>query len=107
VSAAEERWNEPESIVLLQRTAKLVAGIEASGVRMPQGNRELCHARLVAAHDARGIAAYRATLEGYENRARNAYRKAKGVRKSVREAEIARIISAPLSVPSVPASFRQ
>lgn len=107
MSAAEERWNEPESIVLLQRTAKLVAGIEASGVRMPQGDRELCHARLVAAHDARGIAAYRATLEGYENRARNAYRKAKGVRKSVREAEIARIISAPLSVPSVPASFRQ
>lgn len=107
MSAAEERWNEPESIVLLQRTAKLVAGIEASGVRMPQGDRELCHARLVAAHDARDIAAYRAALEGYENRARNAYRKAKGVRKSVREAEIARIISAPLSVPSVPASFRQ
>jgi len=66
--------------VLLQRTAKLVAGIEASGVRMPQGDRELCHARLVAAHDARDIAAYRAALEGYEDRARKAYRKAKGGR---------------------------
>jgi hypothetical protein len=65
----------------LQRTARLVAGIEAAGVRMPQGDRELCHARLVAAHDARDRAAYRAALEGYEDRARNAYRKAKGVRK--------------------------
>jgi hypothetical protein len=81
VSASEERWNETESIVLLQRTAKLVAGIEASGARMPQGDRELCHARLVAAHDARDIAAYRAALEGYEDRARNAYRKVKGRRK--------------------------
>jgi hypothetical protein len=81
VSTSEERWNETESIVLLQRTAKLVAGIEASGVRMPQGDRELCHARLVAAHDARDRAAYRAALEGYEDRARNAYRKAKGRRK--------------------------
>ena len=107
MSASEERWNEPESIVLLQRTAKLVAGIEASGVRMPQGDRELCHARLVAAHDARDIAAYRAALEGYEDRARNAYRKAKGVRKSVREAEIARIISAPLSHPLCLARFRE
>jgi len=84
VSASEGRWNEPESIVLLQRTAKLVAGIEASGVRMPQGDRELCHARLVAAHDARDIAAYRAALEGYEDRARNAYRKAKGGEKKAR-----------------------
>jgi hypothetical protein len=81
VSASEERWNETESILLLQRSAKLVAGIEASGVRMPQGERELCHARLVAAHDARDRAAYRAALEGYEDRARNAYRKAKGGRK--------------------------
>jgi len=80
VSASEERWNEPESILLLQRAAKLVAGIEATGVRMPQGERELCHARLVAAHDARDRAAYRAALEGYEDRARKAYRKAKGRR---------------------------
>ncbi len=81
MSASEERWNEPESIVLLQRAAKLVAGLEATGARMEQGDRELCHARLVAAHDARDAAAYRAALEGYEDRARNAYRKAKGGRK--------------------------
>ena len=81
VSASEEQWNETESILLLQRSAKLVAGIEASGVRMPQGERELCHARLVAAHDARDRAAYRAALEGYEDHARNAYRKRKGRRK--------------------------
>ena len=94
--------------MLLQRTAKLVAVIEASGVRMPQGNRELCHARLVAVHDARDIAAYRAALEGYEDRTRNAYRKAKGGgEKSAREAEIARIVSAPLSYPLCLASFRE
>ncbi len=81
VRASEERWNESESILLLQRAAKLVAGIETTGVRMPQGDRELCHALLVAAHDARDRAAYRAALEGYEDRARNAYRKAKGGRK--------------------------
>jgi hypothetical protein len=81
VSASEEQWNETESIVLLQRSAKLVAGIEASGVRMPQGERELCHARLVAAHDARDRAAYRAALKGYEDCARHAYRKTKGGRK--------------------------
>ena len=77
MSASEERWNEAESILLLQRAAKLVAGIEATGARMPQGERELCHARLVASHDARDIAAYRAALEGYGDRARHAYRKAK------------------------------
>ncbi|MCA1715550.1 MAG: hypothetical protein LC781_01395 [Actinobacteria bacterium] len=38
MSASEERWNEPESILLLQRAAKLVAGIEATGVRMAQGD---------------------------------------------------------------------
>jgi hypothetical protein len=81
VSASEERWDELESILLLQRAAKLVAGLEATGARMSQGDRELCHARLVAAHDARDMAAYRAALEGYEDRARNACRKAQGGRK--------------------------
>jgi hypothetical protein len=86
VSASEEGWwNEPESILLLQRTAKLVAGIESKGARMPQSDRELCHARLVAAHDARDVAAYRAALEGYEDHARKAYRKAKGGRKKREE----------------------
>ena len=80
-ASPEERWNEAESIVLLQRAAKLVAGLEATGARMEQGDRELCHARLVAAHDAQDMAAYRAALEGYEDHARKAYRKAKGGRK--------------------------
>ena len=46
MSAPEERWNEQEAILLLQRTGKLVDGLEAAGARMPQGDRELCHARL-------------------------------------------------------------
>ncbi len=79
-TSPEERWDEQEAILLLQRTGKLVAVLEASGARMPQGGRELCHARLVAAHDARDIAAYRAALEGYVEGARRAYRKAKGGR---------------------------
>ena len=78
MSAREERWNEPESVVLLQRAGKLVAGLEATGARMPQGDREQCHTRLVAAHEARDIAAYRAALEGYTECAREAYRKDQG-----------------------------
>ena len=76
----EEQWDELEAILLLQRAGKLVAVLEASGARMPQGARELRHARLVAAHDARNIAAYRAALEGYVDDARKAYRKVKGGR---------------------------
>ena len=80
MSIAEERWNEPEAIVLLQHTGKLVDGLEATGARMPQGTCELCHARLVAAHDVRDMAAYRIALKGYAEEARKAYRKAKGKR---------------------------
>jgi hypothetical protein len=40
---------------------------------MPQ--REQYHARLVAAHDARDMAAYRIALNGYVEAAREAYRK--------------------------------
>ena len=80
MSIAEERWNEPEAIVLLQHTGKLVDGLEATGARMPQGIRQLCHARLVAAHDARDMAAYRIALKGYAEEARKAYRKATGKR---------------------------
>ena len=80
MSASKERWNEPEAILLLQRAGKLVEGFEASGVRMPQSNREQYHTRLVAAHDARDMAAYRIALEGYVEGARKAYRKAKGRR---------------------------
>ncbi len=78
MSASKERWDELEAILLLRRAGKVVQEIETSGTRMPQSERELCHARLVAAHDARDRAAYRAALEGYEDHARNAYRKAKG-----------------------------
>ena len=90
MSIAEERWDESEAIVLLQRTGKLVDGLEATGARMPQGTRQLCHARLVAAHDARDIAAYRIALKGYEEEARKAYRKAKGKRQKREEAEAGR-----------------
>ena len=77
MSASQERWNEPEAILLLQRTGKLVEGLEASGARMAQSNRERYHARLVAAHDARDMAAYRVALKEYREGAREAYRKAK------------------------------
>ena len=81
VSASEEgRWNEPESVVLLERAGRLVAGLESTGARMPQSDREQCHTHLVAAHEARDIAAYRAALEGYTECARKAYRKTKGGR---------------------------
>jgi hypothetical protein len=52
-----------------------VAGLEATGARMPQ--RERYHACLVAAHDARDMAAYRIALNGYVEAAREAYRKVK------------------------------
>jgi hypothetical protein len=70
-----------EAILLLERTGKLVVGLEASGARMLQSNRERYHARLVAAHDARDMAAYRIALEEYKEGAREAYRKAKGGRR--------------------------
>jgi len=76
VSASEERWNELESILLLQRAGELVAGFEATGeARMPQ--RERYHARLVAAHDARDMADYRIVLNEYVEAAREACRKTK------------------------------
>jgi hypothetical protein len=81
VSGSEQRWNEPEAILLLQRAGKLVEGIEASGARIPQSERELYHVRLVTAHDTQDMAAYRVALEGYVEAARKAYRKAKGRRR--------------------------
>ena len=65
MSASKEPWNEQEAILLLQRAAKLVQEIETSGTRMPHSEREQYHARLVAAHDAQDMAAYRIALEGY------------------------------------------
>ena len=85
MSASKERWNEEEAILLLQRAGKLVQGIETSGTQMPQSEREQYHARLVAAHDARDMAAYRIALEGYAEGARKAYRKTKGVRRKREE----------------------
>lgn len=77
MSASEEQWNEPEAILLLQRAGKSVEGIEAAGTRMPQSEREQCHARLITAHDAQDMAAYRIALKAYVDAAREAYRKAK------------------------------
>jgi hypothetical protein len=56
VSGPEQRWNEPEAIVLLQRAGKLVEEIETSGARIPDSDRELFHARLVTAHDTQDMA---------------------------------------------------
>ncbi len=78
MSASEEWWNEPEAVVLLQRAGKLVQAIETSGKPMEQSARELYHARLLAAHDAQDMAAYRIALEEYVEGARKAHRKAKG-----------------------------
>ncbi len=68
-------WDEPEAVLLLQNAGALVAGLEATGARMPQ--RERYHARLVAAHDARDMAAYQIALNGYVAAAREAYRQKK------------------------------
>ncbi len=76
----DEQSNEEEAILLLRGVGKLVAGLEATGARMPQDEREMCHARLVSAHDAKDMTAYRNALEGYAEEARKAYRKAKGRR---------------------------
>ena len=79
MSASEEWWNEPEAVLLLQRAGKLVQAIESSAGRpMPQSDRELYHARLVAAHDAQDMAAYRIALEEYVEGARKAHREPKG-----------------------------
>lgn len=71
----EQAWDELEAVLLLQNAGALVAGLEATGARMPQ--REMYHARLVAAHDARDMAAYQIALNGYVAAAREAYRKEK------------------------------
>jgi hypothetical protein len=70
----QEAWNEPEAVRLLQEAGERVARFEATGARMPR--RERYHARLIAAHDARDMAAYRMALNGYVEAAREAYRKA-------------------------------
>lgn len=44
---------------------------------MPQSDREQYHARLLKAHDAQEMSAYRAALKAYVDAAREAYRKEK------------------------------
>jgi len=69
----EQVWNEPEAVWLLQHAGAKVAEFESAGAQMTQ--RELYHARLVAAHDARDMAAYRIALNGYVEASREASRK--------------------------------
>ena len=71
----QEAWDEPEAVRLLEHAGALVAAFEGTGARMSQ--RELYHGRLIAAHDARDMDAYRIALNGYVEAARRAYRKAK------------------------------
>lgn len=82
MSASKERWDELEAILLLRRAGKVVQEIETSGTRMLQSEREQYHTRLVAAHDAQDMAAYRSALAGYAEGARKAYRKTKGEAKA-------------------------
>jgi hypothetical protein len=72
----QEAWNELEAVRLLQEAGERVAAFEDTGTRMAQ--RKRYHARLVAAHDARDMSAYRIALNGYVEAAREAYRKTKG-----------------------------
>ena len=71
----QEAWNEPEAVRLLQEAGERVAALETAGTRMAK--REQYHARLVEAHDARDMGAYRIALNGYVEAAREAYRKMK------------------------------
>ena len=71
----QEAWSETEAIRLLEEAGERVTAFEATGARMPK--RERYHARLLAAHDARDMPAYRVALNGYVEAAREAWRKAK------------------------------
>jgi hypothetical protein len=70
----KQAWDEPEALRLLQRAGELVDVFEATGARMPQ--RELYHAHIIAAHDARDMEAYQMALNGYVEAAREASRQA-------------------------------
>jgi plasmid replication initiation protein len=71
----ERAWDEPEAVRLLQRVGARVARFEATGARMQHPERY--HARLIAAHDARDMAAYQIALNGYVEAAREACRQAR------------------------------
>ena len=69
----EQAWDEPEAVRLLQHSGELVAVFEARGAQMSQ--RELYHARIIAAHEARDMEAYRIALNGYVEAACEASRR--------------------------------
>jgi hypothetical protein len=53
----------------------VVSWFEAKGVRIPAGQRKKHHARILEAHAAQEMAAYREAVNGYEAAARVAYRR--------------------------------
>ena len=70
-----ERWDEKKAVRLLLEAGALVGGYEAEGARMPAELRQRYHARIAEAHDARDMTAYREAINGYEEAAREAYRR--------------------------------
>ena len=75
----KQAWDEPEALRLLQRAGELVDVFEATGARMTQ--RELYHAHIIAAHDARDMDAYQMALNGYVEAAREASRQGRHTRR--------------------------
>ena len=73
VSVIEEHWNELEAVRLIRDAGALVAKLEAGGAKMT--HRELYHARIVEAHEAQDMVAYRSALNGYVEAARAAVRR--------------------------------
>jgi hypothetical protein len=70
-----ERWNEDETVRLLKEVGAVVSWFEAEGVRLPAKQRKKYHARIVGAHAAKDMVAYRDAVNGYEMAAREAYRR--------------------------------
>jgi hypothetical protein len=68
-----ELWEEAEAVRLLQEVGVVVAWYGAKGGEIP--NREAYHARIVEAHNARNMTAYREAVNGYVEAAREAYRR--------------------------------
>lgn len=66
-------WHEAEAVRLLREVGAVVKWLEAQGVRIP--NRERYHRRIVETHNAKDMAAYREAINGYEEAARDAYRR--------------------------------
>jgi hypothetical protein len=68
-----ERWSEAVAVWLLQEVGAVVAWFETQGARIPE--RETYHRRIVEAHSAQDMAAYREAVNAYEEAAREAYRR--------------------------------